>query len=100
MEVKTDKKLIDSGIYLVINPAMDEQVLLKKLQVILTKNIAAVQIWDNFKTGQNIENLLKEIHYLCKKYQTPVLINNRWDYLKTTDLDGIHFDEIPTNLDQ
>src|SRR5690625_3249322 len=100
MEVKINKKLIDSGIYVVINPAIDEQVLLEKLQIILTKDIAAVQIWDNLKSGQNVEERLEKIHALCKKHQTRVLINNRWDYLKTIDLDGIHFDQIPANLYQ
>lgn len=100
MELKRNKKDIKQGIYLVINPAIDEQVLLKKLKVILTKNIAAVQIWDNFNPEQNIEKLLMKIYHLCQKHQTPVLINNRWGFLKTIDLDGVHFDDIPPDLEQ
>jgi thiamine-phosphate pyrophosphorylase len=98
MEMKVNKKSIKSGIYLVIDPSMDEQILLNKLQIILTKEITAVQIWDNFKDGQNIEHLIHEIHSLCTQFQTPVLINNHWEYLKATELDGVHFDVIPTNL--
>lgn len=99
MEVKANKKSIESGIYLVIDPSMEEEDLLNKLHIILTKEIAAVQIWDNFKNQQNIVALIHKIHSLCAQHQTPVLINNHWEYLKETELDGIHFDAIPTNLD-
>jgi thiamine-phosphate pyrophosphorylase len=100
MEMKANKRSIQSGIYLVIDPSMDERVLLDKLQISLTKKIAAVQIWDNFTDVQNKEPLIQEIHSLCAKHQTPVLINNQWEVLKTTDLDGVHFDTIPSNLDE
>tara|TARA_R100000935_G_scaffold1440_1_gene4651 strand:- start:977 stop:1624 length:648 start_codon:yes stop_codon:yes gene_type:complete len=100
MEVKANKKSIKSGIYLVIDPSMDERDLLNKLQIVLTKEIAAVQIWDNFKNGQNIVELIQKIHFLCAQYQTPILINNHWEYVKETELDGIHFDTIPTNLEE
>jgi len=100
MEVKANKKSIKSGIYLVIDPSMEEDVLLNKLQIILTKEIAAVQIWDNFKNGQNIVALIQRIYLLCAQYQTPILINNHWEYLKETELDGVHFDAIPTNLEE
>lgn len=100
MEVKANKKSIKSGIYLVIDPSMEEKDLLNKLQIVLTKEIAAVQIWDNFKDGQNIEQLIQKIHSLCAQFQTPVLINNHWEYLKATELDGVHFDAIPANLEE
>lgn len=94
------KKRINSGIYLVIDPAMEEALLLKKLQTVLSKKIAAVQIWDHFKKDQDIESLLGKVDFLCKKHHVPVLINNRWEYLKTSGLDGIHFDKLPKNLDK
>ena len=96
----TNKKSIESGIYLVIDPSMEEQILLEKLQVVLTKKMAAVQIWDNFQAEQNIVELIQKIHSLCAQHQIPLLINNRWEYLQTTGLDGVHFDEIPANLDK
>jgi thiamine-phosphate pyrophosphorylase len=30
----------------------------------------------------------------------PVLINEEWEYLKTTPLDGVHFDTVPEDFDQ
>ncbi len=98
--MKSAKKLITSGIYLVIDPAMDEELLLNKLQLIVTKKIAAVQIWDNFKKDQNRLALILKICSLCKDAQTPVLINNHWEYLKVAELDGVHFDGIPANFNK
>jgi len=95
-----DKAPIQSGIYLVIDPSMDEKILLDKLQVILTKEIAAVQIWDNFVDGKNNVQLIDKIHCLCTEHQTPVFINNHWSYLEETELEGVHFDTIPTNLEE
>jgi len=43
---------------------------------------------------------IQRIYFLCAQYQTPVLINNHWEYLKATELDGVHFDTIPTNLEE
>jgi len=98
--MKVNKKSIKSGIYLVIDPSMDEKILLNKLQIILTKEITAVQIWDNFKDGQDIEQLIHKIQFLCAQFQTLVIINNHWEYLKASELDGVHFDVIPTNLEE
>lgn len=93
------RKSIESGIYLVIDPSINKQTLLEKLKVILSKDIAAVQIWDNFKKVKDKESLITEIYNLCAGHHTPLLINNQWELLKTTALDGVHFDSIPSNLD-
>lgn len=100
MEMIDNKNTMASGIYVVIDPSMDESLLLDKLQVILTRRIAAVQIWDHFKAGQNKLPLIEKIHALCLAQQTPVLINNQWEILKQVALEGIHFDAQPSNLDE
>ena len=94
------KKSIKSGIYLVVDPSMEEQLLLDRLAISLTKKIAAVQIWDNFKNVQNTTALIQKICSLCAKYHTIVLINNHWKYLKTMNLDGVHFDRLPSDLNE
>lgn len=99
MEITMNTRTIKSGLYLVIDPTMEEQALLNKLQLGLTKGLAAVQIWDNFKNVSNVEGLIQKISALCTVHKTPVLINNRWEYLKSLNLDGVHFDQRPHNLD-
>lgn len=98
--MRANKKAIKSGIYLVIDPSMDEHLLLEKMRVVLKKKISAVQIWDNFKTGQDMPELIHKICVACADYQTPVLINNHWECLRTTEIDGVHFDTPPDDLDK
>lgn len=94
------RQTVQSGIYLIIDPSMDEEILLSKLNLIVKEKIAAVQIWDNFKENQNIEELLLRIYEKTSSHKIPLLINNRWEYLKQIPLDGIHFDETPENFNE
>lgn len=91
------KREMGSGIYLIIDPSMDETVLLNKLNICLNERLAAVQIWDNFRDDQNITVLINRICDQCHATNVPVLINNHWGLLNKTDLDGVHFDIIPEN---
>lgn len=93
-------KAIQSGIYIVIDPAQDTDKTLDTLKQIKNESIAAVQIWDNPEVNTMDEKLLSEVRRLFKNTSTPLLINNRWELLKKFDFDGIHFDVIPENYDQ
>ncbi len=91
------KKNIRDGIYLIIDPSMDESVLLHKLEQTVKTGIVAVQIWDNFKRNVSIQELIKKMGNICRPENIPLLINNQWQLLLETDLDGVHFDHIPDN---
>lgn len=95
MEIRNKLK---KGIYLVVDPSMEESILLDKIEQVLLEKIVALQIWDNFKPGENIPRLLEKICKLCHSKDIPVFINNRWEFLTETSLDGIHFDEIPEDI--
>lgn len=92
------RQTIQSGIYLIIDPSMEEEILFAKLNLIVEEKISAIQIWDNFKENQNIKELLLKIYERSSANNIPVIINNRWELLKQSTLDGIHFDEIPENF--
>jgi thiamine-phosphate pyrophosphorylase len=92
------RQTIQSGIYLIIDPSMEEEILFAKLNLIVKEKIAAIQVWDNFKEDQNIEELLLKIYEKASPNNIPIIINNRWELLKQSPLDGIHFDEIPENF--
>ena len=93
-----NRRTIKPGVYLVADPAVDEAVLMKKLESALEEEIAALQIWDHFLPGQNTAELIEQICKPAHKKNVPVLINNEWKYLKNTSLDGVHFDQPPENL--
>lgn len=97
------KKEISGGIYLVLDPSMNKTELLEKLKKALDGGVDAVQIWNHwpqdFSRSEEIE-LIEEITEVAKHFKVPVLINNDWKLLKETDLDGVHFDEIPKDIEQ
>ncbi len=89
---------ISPGIYLIVDPSMDEHLLMDKLAVVVKEKISALQIWDHFEGVSQPGLLVERICTLCRANSIPVLINNRWEYLQTIPLDGVHFDEIPASL--
>lgn len=97
------KKKISGGIYLVLDPSINRTELLEKLKQALDGGVNTVQVWkhwtESFSKSDKI-SLIKEILEITKKYSVPVLMNNDWKLLKTTDLHGVHFDEIPENFDR
>lgn len=80
------------GIYVVIDPQLDRETIINKLNIALNHNILAVQIWDN---GIDECDFIAEVLSLCKQYNTPLFINNRWEIMDELDFDGVHFDDIP-----
>lgn len=92
------KNAIQTGVYLIIDPAMDEETLVDKLKVIVKEKISAIQVWDNFKQNQPVEELILKIHKITQPFGIPILINNQWEYMNHLPLNGIHFDEVPENF--
>lgn len=99
MELMSTQRHIGPGIYLVIDPSMEKTVLYDKLDAVLEEGIAAVQIWDHFRTDEDIPALTNELCQRCHAQGVPVLINNQWTYLADTPLDGVHFDAIPRDYE-
>ncbi|PRX41972.1 thiamine phosphate synthase [Salegentibacter salegens] len=94
-----EKQRMKDGVYLVIDPQMEKAVLINKLKEILDKSeIAAVQVWNNFKNVENQIFLINEICKICKAHGIPVLLNNNWKLLNQTEVNGVHFDEIPNDF--
>lgn len=89
---------IQNGLYLIIDPSTDRNSLVSKLNEIIHQKIAAIQIWDNFKATENPIEFINAILHLCHPNNIPVLINNQWELLKQTNLDGIHFDNVQHNI--
>ncbi|HEY9196421.1 MAG TPA: thiamine phosphate synthase [Mucilaginibacter sp.] len=90
---------ISGGIYLVLNPAMDRELLMTRLSGALAGGIDVVQIWNNWPAGTDRLKLIEDIALLCRPYQIPVLINNDWQLMiASPHLHGVHFDNIPDDF--
>ncbi len=86
------------GIYLVIDPALEEYLLLKKLREALAGGIDILQIWNHWPEGISRAGKLSLVHSivnLANGYRVPVLINEEWELITGTGLQGVHFDAIP-----
>ncbi len=92
------KHKILSGIYLVIDPCMEEAKLLEKISAVLTE-VTAIQVYDNFGPTTDRISLIRKIIDQAHPHEVPVLINNNWELLSQTGADGVHFDEIPVNYE-
>ncbi|WP_417588754.1 thiamine phosphate synthase [Owenweeksia hongkongensis] len=88
------------GIYLVIDPSMEEGKLLHKLESAIDGGIDILQIWNHWAKEAKHEdklNLIDKITAIAAAKNVPVLINEEWQLLKETKLNGVHFDIIPEN---
>ncbi|UBM60575.1 thiamine phosphate synthase [Marinilongibacter aquaticus] len=89
-----------NGVYLIVDPSMPLDELLVKLEGALRAGLAAVQVWENWQDERVAEIKLKAVKRLCQDFDTPLLINNRWEWVAAFGLDGVHFDEIPEDWEQ
>lgn len=99
MEINSNIKQINGGVYLVVNPADNEEILFSKLKRIVEAEIAAVQIWDNFSAKTNQVSFIDKVCIICHQKGIPVLINNQWQLLNLSKADGVHFDKHPEDID-
>ncbi len=99
--MSSKKKIITGGLYLVLNPDMDREILLSKLGQSLKGGVDVIQIWNNWPELFTLENKIELIHDVLRTaedFQVPVLINEEWELLKETALDGVHFDTLRADL--
>lgn len=96
-----NKYKISGGLYLVLDPAIEESVLISKLKSALEGGVNILQIWNNWPThflDKDKIELINKIVDVSKLYAVPVLINEEWELLMKTELSGIHFDSPPTEI--
>lgn len=91
---------INGGIYLVLNPAMDTELLLTKLASALNGGLQVVQIWNNWPSEAPRLAIIEAIGKLCEAHKVPLLINQEWELLQQSHwLQGVHFDDVPEDLE-
>jgi len=91
---------ISGGVYLVLDPAMRQELLLDKLKAALRGGVQVIQIWNNWLPGADKLLLIAEISKLCKPSGIPLLINEDWTLMQQiATIDGVHFDKIPGDFE-
>lgn len=89
---------IEGGIYLVVDPSMVESILLEKITEAIQGGVDVIQIWNHWNEGMDKNKLIDIVCSLAHKANIPVLVNEDWELLKGSKLDGIHFDTIPNDI--
>ncbi|PZX57946.1 thiamine-phosphate pyrophosphorylase [Algoriphagus chordae] len=92
-----EKAKINSGIYLVIDPSMEESQLLESLEKAISAKPCALQIWDNFPCHDQVASLICKIKLICSRSEIPIIMNNHPEWAELFGLDGVHFDELPSD---
>lgn len=90
-------------VYLVIDPALERAELLDKTRQALDGGADVLQIWNRWPKEMDRtakERLVASLKELASGYGVPLLINEEWSLLEVTDLDGVHFDAPPEDLEQ
>jgi thiamine-phosphate pyrophosphorylase len=89
---------INGGLYLVVDLALQLEFILPKIKQAIAGGIDVLQVWNNWSDGQNKQNIINAICNIAHASNIPVLINEEWQLLQTTQLDGVHFDNVPTDI--
>ncbi|HLT07494.1 MAG TPA: thiamine phosphate synthase [Cyclobacteriaceae bacterium] len=93
---------IPKGLYLVLDPSMERDLLLKRLQAALEGGVQLLQIWNNWPPDFDLHHkraLIDNVVTIANPFHVLVLINEDWELLQGTGLSGVHFDQIPADFD-
>ncbi len=93
------KKKIKGGVYVVIDPALGIDCIIPVIKKVIEGGADVLQLWNSWKSDQNKDEFIEAICRVAHAANIPVLINEEWELLKTTELDGVHFDTIPANFE-
>ena len=91
-------KKINDGIYLVVDPMPGIRLTLPKIESALAGGVDAIQLWDHWNKTESPEVFIRGVSQIARDFNVPVLIHNHWSWLKNLPLDGVHFDDIPTDF--
>lgn len=89
------KKEIKGGLYLVIDPSQGIDALAPTIESALEGGVDVLQLWNRWHPQQDHESFINSVCEIARPYNVPVLINEAWEWLRSTPLDGVHFDKIP-----
>lgn len=94
------RKKIEKGLYLVVDPSMDQSELLEKLRQVVSAGVVAIQVWNNFQSDEHLRTVVQKVQAICRPAGVPVILNDRWQEAIEIGLDGVHFDAIPSDWDE
>ena len=89
---------IKGGLYLVVDPVMELNGLLQAIGKAIHGGIDVLQVWNNWRDGQDKAQVVEAICSVAHRHDLPVIINEEWELMLTTPADGVHFDSVPPDI--
>ncbi len=84
-------KKIDSTLYFITDSTgLDEETFLKKVESALQGGVTLMQIREKNKSTREYIELASKVHELAKKYNVPLIIDDRLDVAMAVDAEGVH----------
>ncbi len=79
-------------IYLIVDPLGEFPLLADKIERALQAGLFAVQLWNNWRQPEKIQETVSAIYGLCQTHGVPLFLNGGAELLSINHIDGIHLD--------
>ena len=86
-----------NGLYLVVDPGPGLKIVAQKVKSAILGGVDIIQIWNNWNERQDKKLFITTLYGMAQPKGIKVLINDEYEWLAETRLDGVHFDRVPEN---
>ena len=84
-------KNFDSTLYFITDSTgLDEEVFLQKIESALKGGVTLLQIREKDKSTREYIELANKVHNITKKYNVPLIVDDRLDVAMAIDAEGVH----------
>ncbi len=87
-------------LYLIADATLEKERIMHKIFDAVKNGVGIVQLYNTEKLSAEQIATLNALCTICHQNHVSVLVNNNWQLLTKTLLDGVHFDSIPTNFQE
>ena len=90
--MKSNKRKIESGVYLVVDPSYGEEQVLEVARQSMEGGLDVLQLWASWKDDSTAIDLGKKLAKLAERYSVPFVVNNDLEVALKIGADGVHID--------
>jgi len=90
--MKSNKRKIESGVYLVVDPSYGEERVLEVARQSMEGGLDVLQLWASWKDDSTAIDLGKKLTKLAERYSVPFVVNNDLEVALKIGADGVHID--------
>ena len=92
VKVKSNKRKIESGVYLVVDPSYGEAKVLDVARKSMEGGLDVLQLWASWKDDSSAIDLGRKLVLLANEYSVPFVVNNDLEVALKIGADGVHID--------